>query len=67
MTAEVKAGQDFNQELLSGYLDGSLVQQDEQRVRLYLEGSAEARTLLSQMQEMREAAMSTGFVKTPDI
>ena len=67
MTAEVKAGQDFNEELLSGYLDGTLVQQEEQRARLYLEGSAEARTLFNQMQEMREAAMSTSFVKAPDI
>lgn len=67
MTAKVKVRQDFNEELLSGYLDGTLVQQDEQRVRLYLEDSAEARTLLNQMKEMREAAMSTSFVKAPDI
>ena len=67
MTSKVKVREDFNEELLSGYLDGTLVQQDEQRVRLYLEGSAEARTLLNQLQEMREAAMSTSFVRAPDI
>ena len=67
MMVEVKLSQAFNEELLSGYLDGTLVQQDEQRVRLHLEDSAEARTLLDQMKEMRDAAMSTSFVKAPDI
>ncbi len=57
----------FDEELLSGYLDGVLVQQDEQRVRVRLESSSEARELLAQLREIREAAMSTSFTKQPDV
>ncbi len=57
---------EFNEELLSGYLDGALVQQDEQRVRVHLEGSAEARELLRQLVEIREAAIETKFPENRD-
>lgn len=51
----------FPEELLSGYLDGVLTQQQEQHVRVALEESQEARDLLRQLQQMREASMSTTF------
>ena len=51
----------FEEELLSGYLDGALTQQDTQRVRVHLEGSAEASRLLEELRTMREASMSTSF------
>ncbi len=59
--------EEFNEELLSGYLDGALVQRDEQRVRVHIEGSPEARKLLDQLRQMREAARDTKFVRPPDL
>ena len=59
--------EEFNEELLSGFLDGALVQQDEQRVRVHIEGSAEARKLLVELRQMREAARDTKFVRPPDL
>ena len=64
--AEIKA-EEFNEELLSGYLDGALVQQEEQRVRVHIAASPEARKLLDQLREMREAARDTKFVRPPDL
>jgi len=49
----------FPQELLSGYLDEALTQQDEQRVRVQLEESASARRLLEELRIIREASMTT--------
>ena len=49
----------FDESLLSGYLDGELTQADEQRVRLRLEGDSEARTMVAEMQRIRQAARST--------
>ena len=59
--------EEFNEELLSGYLDGALVQQDEQRVRVHVAASPEARKLLDQLRQMREAARATKFVRPPDL
>lgn len=49
----------FDEELLSGYLDGALTQQDMQRVRVHLEESTSARALLEELRMMREASMSS--------
>ncbi len=57
---------EFSEDLLSGYLDGALVQQDRQRVRIHLERSEEARELLGQLKEIREAAMETQFPENRD-
>ena len=46
----------FPEELLSGYLDGALTQQEEQRVRLHLERSPEARAMLEDLAALRSAA-----------
>jgi predicted anti-sigma-YlaC factor YlaD len=51
----------FPEELLSGYLDGALTQQEEQRVRLHLERSPEARAMLEELAALRQAARSTPF------
>ena len=55
----------FEEELLAGYLDGALTQQDEQRVRIQLESSEEVRQLLHELRMMREATMGTEF-QTPE-
>ena len=57
----------FAEELLSGYLDGALTQQEEQWVRLHLERSPEARALLAQLTALRQAARSTPFVAVEDL
>jgi len=49
----------FDDSMLSGYLDGELTQSEHQRVRLRLEDDADARRLLEQMREIRQAARST--------
>jgi anti-sigma factor RsiW len=67
MRIESKSDIEFDEELLSGYLDGALVQQQEQRVRIALERSAEARALLEELRQMREAALSTPFAKPQDM
>jgi len=41
-------------ELLSGYVDGELTQQDSQRVRLHLEGCDTCRTTLEDLTALRE-------------
>jgi len=55
----------FNEELLSGYLDGELTQAEEQRVRLHLEDHPETRPILEEMKRMRDATLTTAF-KLPD-
>lgn len=49
----------FDEELLSGYLDGMLTQQEQQRVRLHLERDGDARAEFEQLREMRSAALTT--------
>jgi anti-sigma factor RsiW len=57
----------FPEELLSGYLDGALTQQEEQRVRLHLERSPEARALLAELIELRQASRGTRFAPAEDL
>lgn len=49
----------FEESLLSGYLDGELTQADSQRVRLRLESDPAARALFEEMHRIRAAARST--------
>lgn len=56
----------FDEELLSGYLDGSLSHRDLQRVRLYLEQDPDSRRLYEELRALRNTALSTPFVPVPD-
>ena len=56
----------FEQTLLTGYLDRALTQGDEQRVRLHLEDCTTCRALLDEMLEIREVTMTTQFHTPPD-
>jgi anti-sigma factor RsiW len=57
----------FPEELLSGYLDGALTQQEEQQVRLHLQRSTEARALLAELEELRQASRGTRFAPVEDL
>ncbi|MDJ0497351.1 MAG: zf-HC2 domain-containing protein [Acidimicrobiia bacterium] len=52
---------EFNEALLSGYLDGELTQGDRQRVRLHLEGCVECSSVIDELRNLREATMNTEF------
>lgn len=56
----------IDEELLSGYLDGSLSQRDHQRVRLLLEENADAQRVFGELRLLREAARSTRFHAPPE-
>ena len=56
-----QCGRTFDEALLSGYLDDALVQGDEQRVRVHLEGCESCRTLVDELAAVREATMSSTF------
>ena len=51
----------FDEALFSGYLDGTLPQQDAQKVRLHVEGCAHCASLFTELSTLRESAMSTHF------
>jgi predicted anti-sigma-YlaC factor YlaD len=52
---------EFNETMLSGYLDGELTQGDQQRVRLHLESCAGCTNELGELRKFREATMNAGF------
>ena len=56
----------FDEELLSGYLDGSLTHAQTQRVRIQLEDDPEARRLLEELRTLRDAARTTRFLAPDD-
>jgi len=56
---------EFDDALLSGYLDGELTQADDQRVRLHLETCADCRSMTDQMTKLRKATMNAEF-RVPD-
>lgn len=60
-------GRTFDEALMSGYLDGALVQGDAQRVRLHLEDCAACRSLVDELTAMREATMSSVFESPRDL
>jgi predicted anti-sigma-YlaC factor YlaD len=59
-------GRRFDEELLSGYLDGMLTQRERQQVVLHLEGCADCRGELAELATVREAARGSAFVAPPD-
>lgn len=59
-------GRRFPEELLSGYLDRALTQGERQRVRVHLEDCAECRSLLGELEALRETARTTEFVVPAD-
>jgi anti-sigma factor RsiW len=63
---DVATATPFPEELLSGYLDGALTQQEEQRVRLHLERTPEARAMLAELASLRQAARTTPFAAVED-
>lgn len=54
MNDELKSGGHVD-ELLSGYIDGELTQQDAQRVRLHCESCNECSRALDELRELRES------------
>ena len=56
-----EAMHDFDEAMISGYLDGELTQRDEQKVRLHLEDCGRCRGLADDMRTLREATMTTEF------
>jgi anti-sigma factor RsiW len=56
----------FEENLLSGYIDGVLSQGEEQRVRLHLEDCQSCSSLIEEMKQLREATMTTAFTVPPD-
>ncbi|MEM7583431.1 MAG: hypothetical protein AAF560_08635 [Acidobacteriota bacterium] len=57
---------DFDEELISGYLDGALPQMQAQKVRLRLEDCSACRNLFNELSALREAAQTTRFVPPAD-
>ena len=51
----------FDEELLSGFLDGTLSHREMQRVRIQIEEDPETRQLLSEMRLLRQTALATRF------
>jgi len=56
----------FDETMISGYLDGELTQAADQRVRIHVEECAHCSALLGELRTIREAAMSTQFVRPDD-
>lgn len=56
----------FDEELLSGYLDGTLSHRETQRVRLLIESNQEAKRVFREMRALRESALSTRFLPPDD-
>jgi anti-sigma factor RsiW len=57
----------FNEVLLSGYLDGELTQAEAQRVRIQVENDPETRALLTELRSLRQVTITTQFpVPTDD-
>ena len=54
------------EELLSAYLDGELTQADQQRVRIRLKDSREARQQYDELVKLREVTESMSFAAPPE-
>ena len=52
--------------MLSAYLDGELTQQEQQRVRVYVEESEEAAEELRQLRELKKLTSELAFAAPPD-
>jgi len=51
----------FDESMLSGYVDAELTQAENQKVQVHLEECPSCRALLEDLQQIREAAMTTPF------
>ncbi len=56
----------YGDEMLTGYIDGVLTQGDRQRVQLRLETCERCRSMVEELEGIREAALTTRFVQVPD-
>lgn len=56
----------YDEDLISGYLDGTLSQREAQRVRLLIEDEPGARRLYRELKALRSAALGTRFVPPAD-
>lgn len=56
-----RCGRTFGEEWLSGYVDGTLTQAHEQRVRVHVEDCASCRNQVEDMLRVKEVTMSTRF------
>ncbi len=57
---------DFDEALISGFLDGELTQADMQRVRVHLQDCAECRATADELSRLRETTMGSQFQLPPD-
>ena len=58
---------DFDESLISGYLDRELRQEDDQLVRIHIEDCAQCRAVFTELEKLREVTMSTKFNEPTDI
>lgn len=56
----------YDEDLISGYLDGTLSQREAQRVRLLIEDEPDARRLYQELTALRSAALTTRFAPPSD-
>ncbi len=56
-----EAKHEFDEALISGYVDGELTQRDDQRVRLHLEDCVQCRNIAGEMRKLKEATMTSDF------
>ena len=59
-------GRTFDEALISGYVDGTLVQGDAQRVQIHLEDCASCRALVDEITSVRETTISSAFATPAD-
>ena len=59
-------GRTFDEALISGYVDGTLVQGDAQRVQIHLEDCASCRALVDEITSVRETPISSAFATPAD-
>ena len=60
-------GRTFDEALISGYVDGTLVQGDAQRVQIHLEDCASCRALVDEITSVRETTISSAFATPADL
>ncbi|MDX1630334.1 MAG: zf-HC2 domain-containing protein [Thermoanaerobaculia bacterium] len=63
---EARCDRDFEEALLSGYVDRMLAQGDRQRVERHVEGCEACSALLESLVEVRSAALDTSLWIPPD-
>ncbi|MBI07905.1 MAG: hypothetical protein CMM55_00145 [Rhodospirillaceae bacterium] len=59
-------GRTFDEALISGYVDGALVQGDAQRVQIHLEDCASCRALVDEITSVRKVTISSAFATPAD-